>query len=180
MTRYILIFFLIFPSFSQSQEISKDTSLSQTRPIIPKDTVVIIQRIDDQTVKNYQQILEKTNEQLSLWSNPYGLFVGMLGVLFATLAIIAVFVLYRQSKEYKDLINKSLQEHKLTLDKLIEEKNNQLEIYNASLDKSIMEYKEQLKTVSEDNQKQIKEFISKLEEQKEYIEMRVNTYKESY
>ena len=179
MRKYILLLFLILPFFSQAQDIAKDT-LHSKLSTTTKDTVVIIQRTDDQTIKNYQQILEKTNEQLSLWSNPYGVIIAALGVLFAVLAIIAVFVLYRQSKEYKDLIHKSLQEHKLALDKLIAEKNNQLEIYYASLDKSIMEYKEQLKTVNEDTQKQIKEFISKLEEQKEYIEMRVNTYKESY
>lgn len=179
MTKYLFLLFLIFPLLSQSQDVPKDTSLLLSKQLVKKDTVVILQRRDEQIIKDYQQILEKTNEQLSLWSNPYGLFVGMLGVLFAVLAIIAVFVLYRQSKEYKDLINKSLQEHRLALDKLLAERNNQLDIYNASIDKSIMEYKEQLKTENEDTQKQIKEFISKLEEQKEYIDTQIHTYKHS-
>ncbi|NUM51262.1 MAG: hypothetical protein HUU48_09110 [Flavobacteriales bacterium] len=180
MTKYFLFFFLIIPFLAQTQGTTKDTATFHTKSTVQKDTVVIIQQItDDNIAKNYQQILEKTNNQLSLWWNPYGLFVGMLGGLFAVLATIAAFIIYRQSKEYRDLIKKSLEEHQLALEKLVTEKNNQLKIYDASLDKSIMEYNEQLKTVSEDNKKQIKEFISKLEEQKEYIDTQVHTYKHS-
>lgn len=179
MTKYLLLIFLIIPFFAQTQVI-KDSSLSQSKTIINKDTVVIIQqRIDNNIAQNYQQILEKTNSQLSLWWNPYGVFIAMLGVLFTVLAIVAAFVIYRQSKEYRDLIKNSLEEHKIALDKLINEKNNQLKIYDASLDKSIKEYTEQLKTVSKDSKEQIEKFITKLEEQKEYIDTQIHTYKHS-
>ena len=159
---------------------SRDSSTFNSKENLHKDTVVIIQKItDDNIAKNYQQILEKTNTQLSLWWNPYGIFVAMLGVLFALLAIIAVFLIFRQSNEYKTLINKSLDDHKNALDKLITEKNNQLENDKTRLDSLIMEYEEKLKTSGTESKKEINEFISKLKEQKEFIDTEIHIYKHS-
>ncbi|MGZ3724442.1 MAG: hypothetical protein ACXWQQ_01500 [Pseudobdellovibrio sp.] len=58
----------------------------------------------DQTVdatKQYIEILEKTNAQMSLWYNPYGLMVAALSLLLAALAIGVAFVLYKQSRDHK-------------------------------------------------------------------------------
>lgn len=178
--KYALLILLTIPLFAQPKALPMDTTTIHSRPLCQKDTVVIVhQIIDNKIIKDYEQILEKTNSQLSLWWNPYGLFVAILGILFAILAIIAAFVIYRQSREYKELINKSLEEHKAALDKLITEKNNQLENDKMRLDSLIMEYKEKLKTAGDENKKELKEFISKLEEQKEFIDTRIHTYKHS-
>src|SRR5216683_5279708 len=46
----------------------------------------------------YVRLLERTNQQLSLWWNPYGIMVAALGALFAVLAIVAAFIIFRQSR----------------------------------------------------------------------------------
>ena len=51
--------------------------------------------------------LEKTNQQLGLWTNPYGIMIGVLAVLFTILTIIAAVIIYRQSKDYKERIQKA-------------------------------------------------------------------------
>lgn len=58
----------------------------------------------DLALQNYINILEKTNQQLSLWFNPYAIMVGVLAILFTILTIVAVVIIYRQSREYKDKI----------------------------------------------------------------------------
>jgi hypothetical protein len=176
MTRWSLLFIFCFSAWAQG--IAQGVETTILKPVIKKDTVIIIQRIvDDSMTRNYQQILEKTNSQLSLLSNPYGLFVAMLGILFTVLTIIAAFIIYRQSKEYRELIKKSLEEHKIALDKLIIEKNNQLKIYETNLDNLIMENTEKLKTASKVNKKEIEKFIMSLEKQKEYFDKEIHTYK---
>jgi len=158
-----------------------DVSFSQQKDTIRKiDTIFIKMASQNEDIsKNYAEILEKTNSQLSLWSNPYGILIATLGVLFAIFAIIGVFIIYRQSKEYKDLIKKSLDDHKVALDKLISEKNSQLRNYEISLDKSITDYKQKLETVGEEQKQQIKSFISNLEEQKIFVDTQIHTYRHS-
>ena|GEM_PF-3362449 len=172
----LFVFALVFLVHGQK-------SVDVSQKIMPKsniDTIVIIKQITDESIaKHYEQILEKTNNQLSLWWNPYGLFVAMLGVLFAGLAIIAAFVIFRQSKEYKDLINTSLEEHRIALINLISEKNDQLKNYEKSLDRSIIEYEKQLKTAGADQIDQISKFIQSLEEQKVFIDSQFKSYKHS-
>ena len=68
--------------------------------------------IESINTQNYIDILEKTNTQLSLWYNPYGLMIGILSILIAVLAILFAFILWRQGKDYKDAFNTFLDEQK--------------------------------------------------------------------
>lgn len=145
------------------------------------------------TITSYHEILEKTNSQLSMWTNPYGIFVAVLGglvaclgVLFTVLTIIAVYLVFRQSKEYKDLMKKSLNDHKIALDNLIEEKDNQLKNIAAGYDKSIkeLEYKagmlsDSLNELDKIQAEVMKEMILKLKEQKDFIDPNFKTFKHS-
>ncbi|MBI5326488.1 MAG: hypothetical protein HZB41_14650 [Ignavibacteriae bacterium] len=177
MLKYFIIFLLIIPIFSQSQGTSKNSATIQPKPIVQKDTIVIYQKIADEKIeKNYQEILEKTNSQLSLWWNPYGILIAILGVLFALLAIIASYLFYRQSKEHKELIKESLSKHEIELNELKIESNNQLENDKMRLDNLILDYKEKLNTAGDESKKEIYEFISKLEEQKVFIDTKIHTY----
>src|SRR3989344_2437809 len=65
--------------------------------------------------QQYIQILEKTNQQLGLWTNPYGIMIGVLAILFTILTIIAAVVIYQQSKDYKEKIDKLLGEYEKQL-----------------------------------------------------------------
>ena len=71
--------------------------------------------MDATTSQIYISLLEKTNQQLSLWTNPYGILVGALAILFTVLTIVAVFIILRQGKEYKDYYQKTVSEYRNVL-----------------------------------------------------------------
>lgn len=76
----------------------------------------------DPVQQQYLDILEKTNQQLSLWWNPYGLMIGALGVLFAVLAIFAAILIFLQGREFRSLLNRTVGEYRQILDAFITEK----------------------------------------------------------
>lgn len=166
---------LIIPNFSYSVE----NGVPNKKDNIKNDTTIIIQKVvDAETIQNYQEILEKTNNQMSLWWNPFGLLVAILGVLFAILAIVAAFVIFRQSKEYKNLISKSLQDHKIALEKLIDEKNSYLKNYELNLEQLIIEYKA-LANGEDLKEKVVESIIVKLEEQRKIVDTQLQTFMHS-
>jgi hypothetical protein len=145
-----------------------------------KDTVLLIQKSNvDNEYQEYQEILEKTNNQLSLWVNPYGILVAILGVFFTIMAILAAVILYRQSKESKQLIKDSLDKHQIALDRLITEKKEQLDYIEENYDKIINEYKQKLEEAEAENRNQISEFIDKLEKQKKSLDSQLNSHRHS-
>lgn len=56
----------------------------------------------------YQEVLEKTNNQLGLWTNPYSLMVGGLAVLFTVLTIVAAVMIWWQSRENREMVREEL------------------------------------------------------------------------
>ncbi|MGZ3867083.1 MAG: hypothetical protein ACXVNM_12295 [Bacteroidia bacterium] len=173
--KYLLLF-LCLPLLTWARKPLTEKPIVQPQVIVKKDTVYLVKKIpDDTTVKLYQEILEKTNSQLSLWWNPYGVLITVLGVLFGILTIIAAVVIYRQSKEYKELINDSLTKHETVLSQLITERNQQLKNIETSLNNTITDYKEKLKTATEENKKEINKMIKTLEEQKESIDTQIQS-----
>src|SRR3989344_6578028 len=96
------------------------------------------------TTQQYIDILEKTNQQLSLWFNPYSLMINVLGILIAVLAVVFAFILWRQGKEYKDNMNAFLETQRRML-------NVELKKVRANhkrlLEKQISEVKENLETL---------------------------------
>jgi ribosomal protein S27E len=52
-------------------------------------------------LENYALILEKTNQQLGLWSNPYGIMIGILTLLFAIAATVVSIMLVKNSRDMK-------------------------------------------------------------------------------
>ncbi|GAH54859.1 unnamed protein product, partial [marine sediment metagenome] len=161
MNRLATIFFLVLvqsPAFSHATK-----PLTQKDTIVIKDTLIIIQEIpDSETVKTYQQILEKTNKQLNLWWNPYVLIIGILGVFFTVMAILAAIIIFRQSKESKQLIENSMAKHKIALDNLISEKQKQFKLYETNFDNLILEYNEKMKSAKPELINELTEFISNL------------------
>jgi hypothetical protein len=178
--KYLLLLFLVIPLYAKTQVKHADSAATKLELLVQKDTIVIEKQIADYTIaKNYAEILEKTNSQLSLWWNPYAVLIATLGILFAIMAIIAAFLIFRQSNEYKTLIKKSLGEHKTALDKLIAEQNLLLENDRNRWNTLLLEYKEKLRTAEEETRPEISEFINKLEEQIEFIDPRIRSFKHS-
>lgn len=172
--KYFLLLFFIVPLFAPTKGSSKNTEDLHSKLIVQKDTVLIIRQVvEDNITKNYEQILEKTNNQLSLWWNPYGILISVLGILFTFLTIISAVIIYRQSKEHKELIKESIIKYEKILNQLIEEKNKQLKEIDSNLENLITDQKEKLKTADEENKKAINEVISKLQIQKESIDTKI-------
>src|SRR3989338_4010236 len=76
-----------------------------------------------QMMNNYVSILEKTNQQLGMWSNPYGIAIAILSIFIAIIAICVGVALWRHSKEQKERFDKFLLEY----EKVIQAKNKRLE-----------------------------------------------------
>jgi hypothetical protein len=77
-------------------------------------TTTISSAIPDPTIysQQYLEILEKTNQQLSLWYSPYTLSISILTLLVAFLAIFFAYILWKQGREYKQAFNDFLQEQR--------------------------------------------------------------------
>lgn len=176
MKKNLLLIFLLTTLIVSAQNTVKNNLLRDESDRI--DTIVIIKQVaNDSALLNYQQILEKTNNQLSLWTNPYGILIGILGVIITILGIGVAFVIYKQGKDAKDLIKESLSKHENELAKLIAEKNSYFSNIELSLNKSIEEYQQKLSSPLNDDQKtQIKQFISTLQDQKDFMDLKTHTH----
>lgn len=91
----IAIIILIIAPFAWAQkEEGKQESLSKIEESI-QEIQTKIEKIENELTskptespeKAYIEILEKTNSQLSVWTNPYGIMVGIVSALTAILAI---------------------------------------------------------------------------------------------
>jgi|LSQX01.3.fsa_nt_gb hypothetical protein len=157
--QFLLLFFFFsqFCTFGQSlKPLNKDTLL------IFDSTNVSNQIPDLETMLIYQEILEKTNEQLSLWFNPYVLIIGILAIFFTVMTIIAAIIIFRQSNEFKRLIKDSLRSHDIALKNLLSEKQKQYEIYDANANILMTELKQKLEVADGDKYSELKELIEKI------------------
>lgn len=123
--------------------------------------------------EQYTQILEKTNLQLSMSHNPYGIMVGILTIMIAVLSIAAVVIIFRQGRDYQSRLEKDRAEQKKKFDdfldsqmKIIRERDKTAKQLNKKVDSIIDEYKKQLEESSASQRKEIQESIDKLELEK--------------
>ena len=84
------------------------------------NTTTLAQAPDQYQVmlNNYANILEKTNQQLGLWTNPYGLMIGLLTIIMAIAAIVVSIILWKNSREQRQ---KSAEFYKKQEEKVAEE-----------------------------------------------------------
>lgn len=138
------------------------------------NTSTIIQSTPDQyeiLLNNYTSIVEKTNQQLSLWLNPYGLMVGILTILIAISAIVVSYILWKNSldqkkrtEEFFNKIEENNRERLESLDKTTKDREEKAKKYEESLDKLITEYEIKLKNVKKDDTGEIKRLEKAIEE----------------
>lgn len=126
--------------------------------------------MDATTSLAYIALLEKTNQQLSLWSNPYGVLVGVLSFLVAFLAIAAAVIMYRQSKEYKEIFNKAVQEYQKALQESIKNIGTEAK---KDIDLLISEKTKEIDGLTGDTKKQAKKILADLEKEKTSISSRI-------
>jgi uncharacterized membrane protein len=132
----------------------------------------IITSIPDQytiMLANYASIVEKTNQQLSMWHNPYGLMVGILTLIVAVGAIIVSIILINNSSEQKKRQKDFFDEQERII-KEKQEKDEKLakdsyENSKRELDNLIKEQQEKLKSANVESKKKIQEEIDSLKRQ---------------
>jgi len=117
-----------------------------------------------QALNNYISILEKTNQQLNLWYNPYSLMVGILTLLIALIAMGVAYALWRYGKEQRDSVKQFFTEQ----EKIIKKKNEQVQKVEEKLNDLIKEYEKQLKSTTKDK-KEIQRIIDELKKEKASI-----------
>lgn len=118
----------------------------------------------------YINLLEKTNEQFSIWSNPFMFIVAVLAILFTVLTIVAAFVIYGQHKEYKQEFEKQNEEYKEQSKKnlkdfsaLLEASQNQVNKLKIDLENSYDKMRSDLSSDFLSISKRVAEIKSELE-----------------
>ncbi len=91
------------------------------QPVIPPIDLQLSQA-------SYLEIVEKTNQQLSLWYNPYGVMVGVLSLTVGLLAIGATFLVYKLSSDSKKQLQEEKDEHQRQLDEFKRATSSALEV----------------------------------------------------
>lgn len=117
-------------------------------------------------LNNYVNILEKTNQQLGLWSNPYGIMIGILTFLLTICAIVVSIYIWKNSKEQKDLFKNSILENQKNLEKqaslFIEQKK-------VEMDKVIADFEKLKESVTEEKKAELEKTIDEYKKEKEKI-----------
>ena len=111
-----------------------------------------------QVLNEYISILEKTNQQLNLWTNPYGIAIGILTLLIGFLAIGVTYVLWKNSKDQRERTNEFFVKQEEIVKQTIkrtEEKFSEL----------IQEYEEKLKGAKKRG-KEIRKIIDDLKRER--------------
>jgi len=137
-------------------------------------TTTIIQSIPNQyeiVMKNYAEIVERTNQQLSLWTNPYGLMVGLLTLLITFLAIAVSFLLWKHSHDQKVRVEeffnrqeKNIKEKAEIFDNMLKERDERAQKYEESFNNLIQEYQSKLKNANKENKKEIERLEKTIDE----------------
>jgi hypothetical protein len=124
----------------------------------------------DPMVQQYILLLEKTNQQLSLWTNPYALMVATLSILFTLLTVIAAIIIWRQSNEQKLAFKAALQNYEENL-------HDNLKKIGGDAEQKIQLFIDQktkdMETLSGDAKKQTKKLIDDLKKEKDSIGSRI-------
>lgn len=130
----------------------------------------VISNPPDILMQHYVDLLEKTNQQLNLWSNPYGVLVAILSTLFTVLTVVAAFIIWKQSKEQKEAFKEALKNYETGL----EESLKKIGIDAGEKIQSFIEIKTtEINTLSGDTKKKAEKILNDLKNEKESIGSRI-------
>ena len=152
-----------------------------------KDTVVVY-NVPPEILEFYQNTLESTNSQLSLWFNPYAIMVGTLGILFTGATVVAAIILYRQSKEFQNRYNELFEESRKKINELASRLSlasdtvlNNLKEEESKLSERIKLVKAEMKSMgNSEKSKQTEEKFERLEKELEGLKNKTENFKKDY
>jgi len=132
------------------------------------DTLVSTDTVRFVPYDDYQKMVEQTTSVFGIWWEALGVAVAVLSVLFAVGTVMVTFVLFRQSKEYRDqadaVVRESVKEYQELLNTFIEAKN--LEI-RSQLDAAIAANEEALVSATGEHRQEIEAAIADIKEKRE-------------
>lgn len=167
----ILLIFTMYSAFNfgsvfcRPQENS--SQINSTLKTRVDSIVLVVEKLksERQIDKHLIEILEKTNQQLNLWSNPYGIMIAALGILFAILAIISAGIIYRQNQDYKNKISALFESYKQALDKM----RTDWEVKRLDIENQMEKLKSDATTATNSQKVEIDKKIKELESEKSRI-----------
>ncbi len=133
-----------------------------------------------QLTQQYIGMLEKTNQQLGLWTNPYAVIVAALAVLFTALTIVAVFIVWRQGSEYKKAFHESLKGYQNKLQDDLKQITKQItkeaqKSIEENIGSIIKKQEDELSGLTGDVRQKAEEIISELKAKRENVESSINS-----
>jgi hypothetical protein len=138
------------------------------QPTVPLETYLNL-------LNKTNEILDRTNQNLSLASNPYGILVSVLSFLLTFLAIGTTIAIWRQSREQRDLFEKALKNYEIALSGKLEQLDTYTKQQTDEVQKLIDEFKKEKEGLSDDTEaarekiKKLDTHISDLEKKKKEI-----------
>ncbi len=145
-----------------------------TVKIFHYDTIVKYD-VPTELINNYMSILEKTNQQLGMWTNPYTISIMIIGILFTILTIIAAVLIWTQSSEFKKIISNTVNKYENDLSTLIQDKKQQLEEIEMQINEMIKDYEDRLENATLKQKDEIKIKLDELKERQQSIKKEIET-----
>ncbi|WP_057935841.1 hypothetical protein [Algoriphagus resistens] len=124
-------------------------NLDSINQVISRVDTLYINRVDPLYNEAYIKLLERSNDQLSLVGNPLAWMIGALGILFTVGAIVTAYLLWRQSKEFKEDQKKLLDSAKNEISQLHENLKDQSDMLLNRLTVSVEEIEQKNKSLDE-------------------------------
>jgi hypothetical protein len=97
-----------------------------------------------------------------MW-NPLGVMIAALGLLFAVGAIVSGVVLFRQSSEYRGLLQAAVEENRRVVHAYLEEKSEQVEELRESVNTQVVVWKGQLEKATGEQRAKLHTLIEQVE-----------------
>lgn len=127
--------------------VSPQQYIDTINKLVEQNNQLILQ-LNNATKTNaiYADILEKTNQQLSLWTNPYGVAVGILSVVIGLLALAVAYHIFIAQRDNKKLFKEQVDLAVKTIkDNALSEFQEEIKIKTEEMNKASGKNKEDLK-----------------------------------
>ncbi len=123
----------------------------------------------DLILLQYLEILEKTNQQLGLWTNPYGVMVTVLSFIIAVLAVVFAFYLWKQSKDYQEKFDSFLKKLQNNFDVEIKKNLKLRSKQNKQLEKIMSEKKKEMEDLTGEAKNKVEKEVKEIQEIKKTL-----------
>ncbi len=126
--------------------------------------------LQNQFLLGYVDLLDKTNQQMTLFGNPYMFGVVILGVLFTALTIIAAILIWRQSKEYKQMVVESITKFQDALNEQVKKIKKEAKV---SINTVISKHEKNFESLPSELKEEANKIINDLKNERDLMDSRI-------